>query len=114
MFGLLCWDIIFASVDGAFETPYQSAPLDIAEDTFFYSREKIARERLKELADAKKDDVAKMVDEAYTTHEKKMCIGVRWDLFTKDDLVGIAKVFEHCRTSATCTDIMHRVSVARV
>jgi hypothetical protein len=34
IFGLLFWDVIFADVPGVFETPYQSAPLDLGEDTF--------------------------------------------------------------------------------
>src|SRR5271170_5353384 len=38
LFGLLFFDIIFAPIPGAFETPYQSAPLDIAEDAFYYAR----------------------------------------------------------------------------
>ena len=34
IFGLLFWDVFFADVPGVFETPYQSAPLDLGEDTF--------------------------------------------------------------------------------
>jgi hypothetical protein len=33
-FALTFWDIIFAPVDGVFETPYQSAPLDLSTDAF--------------------------------------------------------------------------------
>lgn len=32
---LLFWDIIFASIPGVFETPYQSAPLDLGSDAFY-------------------------------------------------------------------------------
>lgn len=28
------WDVLFAPVAGAFETAYQSAPLDLGEDSF--------------------------------------------------------------------------------
>lgn len=34
VFGLLFWDILFAPVPGAFETAFQSAPLDLGEDSF--------------------------------------------------------------------------------
>ncbi|EGN95749.1 hypothetical protein SERLA73DRAFT_76815 [Serpula lacrymans var. lacrymans S7.3] len=53
LFGLLFWDIIFAPVPGAFETPFQSAPLDIAEDSFYHSRKEIIEQRLEELESGK-------------------------------------------------------------
>ncbi|KAJ3553515.1 hypothetical protein NM688_g3569 [Phlebia brevispora] len=102
LFGLLFWDIIFAPIDGAFETPYQSAPLDIAEDTFFYSREDIAKERLKVLEDAEEDAISAMVEESYTTHEGQMCIGVRWDMFEKQDVMEIAKCIGGSGLSVIC------------
>ncbi len=34
IWGLLMWDVIFAPVDGAFETAYQSEPLDLRTDSF--------------------------------------------------------------------------------
>ncbi|KAI9282751.1 hypothetical protein BY458DRAFT_428722 [Sporodiniella umbellata] len=34
---LLFWDIIFASIPGVFETPYQKAPLDLRSDAFYES-----------------------------------------------------------------------------
>ncbi|KAI0723944.1 hypothetical protein C8T65DRAFT_714858 [Cerioporus squamosus] len=49
LFGLLFWAVIFAPIPGAFETPYQSAPLDLAEDTFYFSREDIIEARLEEI-----------------------------------------------------------------
>jgi hypothetical protein len=33
-FGLLFFDILFAPIDGAFETAYQSSPLDLTTDAF--------------------------------------------------------------------------------
>lgn len=32
---LLFWDIIFAPIPGVFETPYQTAPLDMRSDAFY-------------------------------------------------------------------------------
>lgn len=34
IWGLLMWDVIFAPIDGAFETAYQSEPLDLRTDSF--------------------------------------------------------------------------------
>ncbi|KWU46578.1 hypothetical protein RHOSPDRAFT_8870, partial [Rhodotorula sp. JG-1b] len=34
IFALIFWDILFAPVDGVFETPFQTAPLDLATDAF--------------------------------------------------------------------------------
>ena len=103
IFGLLCWDIIFAPIDGAFETPYQVAPLDIAEDTFFYSRQDIAKTRLKQLAVADNATIMEMMDEAYTTHEKKRCVGVQWEMFEKEHLKEIAAV---CAFSVPYTKVL--------
>ncbi|KAL1944729.1 hypothetical protein VTO73DRAFT_3159 [Trametes versicolor] len=88
LFGLLFWDIIFAPVPGAFETRYQSAPLDLAEDTFYYVRQPLADARLAEIKDGR---AAEILEAAYDEHQGKMCVGVRWDLFEKDDLLGIVK-----------------------
>ena len=35
LFMLLFWDIVFAPMDGVFETPYQTAPLDMGSDAFY-------------------------------------------------------------------------------
>ncbi|GBE81686.1 hypothetical protein SCP_0400570 [Sparassis crispa] len=89
LFGLLFWDIIFASVPGAFETPFQSAPLDIAEDTFYFSRKELADLRLDELREGKAPEILERV---FAAHGEKgtWCVGVRWDLFTREDLLAIA------------------------
>lgn len=89
LFGLLFWDVIFAPVPGAFETRYQSAPLDLAEDTFYYVRQPLADARLAEI---KAGRAAEILEAAYDEHQGKMCVGVRWDLFEKEDLLGIVKV----------------------
>lgn len=34
LFGMLFYDILFAHVEGAFETRYQSEPLDLRSDAF--------------------------------------------------------------------------------
>ena len=34
IFTLCMWSVIFAPIDGVFETPYQSSPLDLQTDSF--------------------------------------------------------------------------------
>jgi len=91
LFGLILWDIIFADIAGAFETPYQSAPLDIAEDTFYFSRKELIDRRLEELREG---HAPKLIEQVYDEHADKgtWCVGVRWDIFQKADLMEIA----HC------------------
>lgn len=92
LYGLLFWDIIFADVPGAFETPYQSAPLDIADDTFYYARQELIDERLHELKEeGRARDIVASID---AEHREKgtWCVGVRWDAFERDDLLDIVDV----------------------
>jgi Fanconi-associated nuclease 1 len=93
LYGILFWDIIFAPVPGAFETPFQSAPLDLAEETFIYARENLVAQRLKELEEVKgtaRTLVEKIDDEH--RHKNTMCVGVRWNKWSKEDLVDIVEV----------------------
>ena len=91
LFGLLFWDIIFAPIPGAFETPYQSAPLDMFEDTFYLSREEIIEARLDEICEGKARTIIESVDNEHR-ERGTWCLGVRWDLFPKQDLLEIAEV----------------------
>ncbi|KAI0822847.1 VRR-NUC domain-containing protein [Trametes gibbosa] len=99
LFGLLFWDVLFAAVPGAFETPYQSAPLDLAEDTFYYARQARADARLAEIEAGQAADV---LSAAFDAHQGKMCVGVRWDLFAKEELVGIVKCLEPKALAVIC------------
>ncbi|KAG8694499.1 hypothetical protein FRC09_009804, partial [Ceratobasidium sp. 395] len=91
LFGLLFWDILFAPVPGAFETPYQSAPLDLFHDSFVSAREDLINARLTELADDQ--GAARRIIEAIDEREREnetWCIGVRWEQFEREDLLEIA------------------------
>lgn len=92
IFGLLFWDVLFSAVPGAFETPYQSAPLDIAEDTFYHAREAAIEERLAEIEAGRAAEILAAADDRYRP-AGTWCVGVRWDAFEKADLVEIAKVW---------------------
>ena len=91
LFGLLFWDIIFAPIPGAFETPYQTAPLDIFEDTFYHAREDLIENRLDEISRNNARQIIQNVDDEHR-ERGTWCLGVRWDLFPKEDLLEIAEV----------------------
>ncbi|KAI8989721.1 VRR-NUC domain-containing protein [Trametes punicea] len=99
LFGLLFWDVIFAPVPGAFETRYQAAPLDLAEDTFYYARQALADARLAEI---EAGCAAEILERTYDEHHGVVCVGVRWDLFTKADLVGIVKCLDPRALAVIC------------
>ncbi|KEP50646.1 putative coiled-coil protein MTMR15 [Rhizoctonia solani 123E] len=85
LFGLLFWDILFAPVLGAFETPYQSAPLDLIHDSFFGSREELINARLDELRST--PDATRIAKSVYSRERERepWCVGVRWDLFEHEE-----------------------------
>ncbi len=49
LFGLVFWDIIFSSVDGAFINAYQSAPLDLYHPDFIKNRKGAIEQRVKQI-----------------------------------------------------------------
>ena len=98
IFGLLFWDIIFAPVPGAFETPFQSAPLDIAEDTFYFTRSALIEKRLGEIEDGQANEILENIDDRCRP-KGVWCVGVRWDAFGKQDLLEVVKVSRHIKLS---------------
>lgn len=91
IFGLLFWDIIFATVPGAFETPFQVAPLDIDTDTFYHTRRELFENRLDEIKQGKAREIIRGVDSRHR-NEQTLCVGVRWDLVEREDLENIVEV----------------------
>ncbi|KAG2363435.1 hypothetical protein BDR07DRAFT_1483688 [Suillus spraguei] len=90
LFGILFWDIIFLPIPGAFETPFQTAPLDIAEDSFYHARRDPIETRLKELEDGRGEEIVKRV-EAEHRARKTWCVGVDWDLVEEGEIVEIVR-----------------------
>jgi len=88
IYGLLFWDIIFAPIPGAFETPFQTAPLDIADDTFYTSRQDMIDDRLSEIREGKAPELLEANDNRHRETET-WCVGVRWDLCGKQDFLDI-------------------------
>ncbi|TFK36369.1 VRR-NUC domain-containing protein [Crucibulum laeve] len=90
LFALLFWDVIFTDIPGAFETAYQSAPLDMAEDSFYHARKDLIDARLRDIKSGKAREILEKHDEKY--REKNVwCIGVRWDMCERCDLVEIVE-----------------------
>ncbi|KIJ49859.1 hypothetical protein M422DRAFT_130656, partial [Sphaerobolus stellatus SS14] len=107
LFGLLFWDMyvflhihvcilkpptdnIFAPIPGAFETPFQPAPLDILEDAFYTTRKELIEQRLEDLIT---DKAPVLLEEVLDREGPKQiqCIGVDW-VFDPNDLLDIVKV----------------------
>lgn len=101
LFGLLFWDIIFAEVLGAFETPYQTAPLDLFYDSFYRARKEGIDERLQEIQDGKAREILEKHDKAHRDYAT-ICVGVNWEVCSREDLLDIVDVWLlslHCVTT---------------
>ncbi|KAJ7436212.1 hypothetical protein FB451DRAFT_1307685 [Mycena latifolia] len=90
LFTLLFWDIIFMPVDGAFDTHFQTCPLDLCEDTFVTSRSAAITHRLSEIEDDKAVHYLRQHDTQYRPAQP-CAVGARWDLCARKKLIGIAK-----------------------
>ncbi|KAI8391174.1 VRR-NUC domain-containing protein [Radiomyces spectabilis] len=100
LFVILFWDIIFASIPGVFETPYQTAPLDIASDTFYIDRIDMINQRLREIDEGRYLDIIREVDERERSRNT-LCLGVRWD-YELEPLLEIAECIGGAGLSALC------------
>ncbi|KDQ19745.1 hypothetical protein BOTBODRAFT_125157 [Botryobasidium botryosum FD-172 SS1] len=91
IFTLLFWSVLFAPVPGAFETPYQTAPLDLAHDTFFSARKNAIDDRLKDIKDGKARDILEEIDKRERGENSggTWVVGVNWDMFPREDLLEI-------------------------
>ncbi|KAJ1962145.1 hypothetical protein GGI12_002829, partial [Dipsacomyces acuminosporus] len=87
LFGLLFWDTIFHPLPGVLDTEYQSQPLDMGSESFYYSRQTLVDEKLQKIKDGKYADSIKQV---YEAEYGAVCTGVSWD-YTLDQLLAIAE-----------------------
>lgn len=85
----------------AFETKFQNAPLDIFHDTFFQARKELIETRLAELEAGKARDILVAVDEKERPR-KTVCIGLRWDMFSTDDMCDIVDCLGGKALSVMC------------
>ncbi|GAA5840395.1 hypothetical protein JCM11251_006549 [Rhodosporidiobolus azoricus] len=92
IFALTFWDILFAPVDGVFETPYQAAPLDLATDAFAVVRRPQIAARLAAIAAGEAPSLLADVDD----RERPLgtwAVGSNWERYSKEDLLEIVECF---------------------
>jgi len=87
---LLFWDILFLPLPGVFETPYQTAPLDLATDAFFPSRRSEINARLAEIENGHSPDILRRTHEREKGRET-WCVGLSW-AYAIEDLLEIIEV----------------------
>lgn len=75
-------------VPGVFQTPFQSAPLDLDTDAFFPARAPAIEARLQEVALGQACD---LIAAAWQAHYGELCRGVSWSRFSLDSLLDIAE-----------------------
>jgi fanconi-associated nuclease 1 len=65
--------------------------MDIAEDSFYFARQDLIEKRLREIEAGKSGNIIEAID---LQHRDKgtLCTGVRWDLFTREDLLDVVDV----------------------
>ena len=93
LFSLLFWDVLFAPIPGAFETPYQTAPLDLWEESFYYLRENLIKTRIQELQDGCAAKILKEVDDRERCRNT-WCVGIKWNLLSQEELLDVIEVRE--------------------
>ncbi|EST04970.2 VRR-NUC domain protein [Kalmanozyma brasiliensis GHG001] len=102
IFVMVMWDIIFLpDIAGSFETPYQSAPLDLGSDSFPIVRSAQIRERLDYVSRTGGLDLIEQVDDRERPN-KTWAVGCRWDLFSKQDLLEVAECLGGHSISVVC------------
>jgi Fanconi-associated nuclease 1 len=101
LFTLLFWPILYLPLSGAFETPYQLAPLDLGSDSFYASRAEAIETRL--AAMQKTSECLQMLAEADDRERPKgtLAVGVSWD-FSKTDLQEIVQCLGGKALSILC------------
>ncbi|KIO34751.1 hypothetical protein M407DRAFT_16703 [Tulasnella calospora MUT 4182] len=91
IFTLLFWPVIFDdSIPGAFETRFQSCPLDLVHDTFFPVRQEAIMQRLKQIEGGMASEFINETD-ARERPRKTWAIGARWDDFPLEDVLNIVE-----------------------
>ncbi|GAA5978175.1 hypothetical protein JCM10908_004258 [Rhodotorula pacifica] len=90
IFALIFWDILFAPVDGVFETPFQTAPLDLATDAFSVVRRPAINDRLAAVAAGEGLALLKETDDRERPLET-FAVGIRWARYTQEDLLEIVQ-----------------------
>ncbi|CAD6985897.1 unnamed protein product [Tilletia controversa] len=101
LFVLAMWDVIYMPVEGAFETRYQSEPLDMRSDAFAIVRKAQVRARLHEIEKQGGLDFIKAVDER--ERPRQTCAtGCNWDKYSSEMLIEVADCLGGLPLSMIC------------
>jgi Fanconi-associated nuclease 1 len=107
------WPVLFHSLPGAFETPYQTAPLDLGEDTFAPARAELFETLLQKMS---KTEVAlEMLRETDDRERARVtwAVGINWE-YEKKDLEELVECLGGMALSGICRmlgeEYRHRVS----
>ncbi|KAJ2177581.1 hypothetical protein GGF45_003219, partial [Coemansia sp. RSA 551] len=98
LFVLLFWDIVFCPLPGVLDTEYQSQPLDMGSESFYFSRRAMIEQRLAEISDG---HFVQSIGDVYEKQHGVECVGVSWDL-PCDQLQTIASCLGGQCLSAIC------------
>ena len=101
LFVLLMWDVLFLPIPGAFETPYQRAPMDLGTDVFVIARQNAIEKQLQCIRDTGGLDIIQRVD-SRERPQKTYAMGCRWDEFSLPTLLEIAECLGGARLSTLC------------
>ena len=113
IFALLMWPVLFHPMPGAFETPYQTAPLDLGEDTFAPARADILEARLEGMSKTKV--ALEMLRETDMRERDKgtWAVGLNWE-YSREDLEELVQCLGGKALSGICRmlgeEYRHRVS----
>ena len=107
------WPVLFHPLPGAFETPYQTAPLDLGEDTFAPARATLIEPRLESMSKTSK--ALEMLQETDRREREKAtwAVGLSWE-YEKSDLEELVQCLGGKALSGICRmlaeEYRHRVS----
>ena len=102
IFVLAMWDVIFQDgIAGSFETPYQSAPLDLGSDSFAIVRSQQIRARLDHIERTGGLDLIAEADDRERARNT-WAVACRWELFSKQDLLEVAECLGGHSISVVC------------
>jgi len=107
------WPVLFLALPGAFETHYQTAPLDLGEDTFAPSRHLAFEARLVEMSKTKRAlELLREVDER-EREKRTWAVGVNWE-YGREELEEILECLGGGAMGGICRmlgeEYRHRVS----
>lgn len=81
LFGLFFWDIMFMDVPDVFHSPYQTHPLDLHREEFYFNRQRHIDDRLDLIQKSSNEELNDIVAKTWEEHEGTLCAGLNWERF---------------------------------